>query len=80
MTAILEEEILTRAPVTPLSEQGADLASTAAQQSSTGEALKAVTSPCAPPRPSSTSATRPLAAGPGRPGTRCWPRGRTRGS
>lgn len=42
MTAILEEEILARAPVVPLSEQGAGLTSTAAQQSSTGEALKAM--------------------------------------
>jgi hypothetical protein len=42
MTAILEEEILTRAPITQMSEQGAELTATAAGQSSTGEALKAM--------------------------------------
>ena len=41
MTALIEDEILKVAPVTPMSEQGSDLAGQMASQGTTGEALKA---------------------------------------
>lgn len=42
MTALLESDLLSVAPEAPLSPQGAELAATAASQSSNGEALKAM--------------------------------------